>query len=437
MEVARRSADPQAMSLAHLAMFTVDIYSPDVDMTHIDEARRWSRLADDPDLPSNVWSLWVNRLLVNGQVAAEADALSQAIREGLEQGLIGHPLWFGAILALQLIDLGRFHDAADTVREVLGFPGQFRGILLVRLAAGTLAVRTGDLAAAALHFAVAQEKMPDAETQPGIPAAALYAEHLVAQQQPARAFDMLERVLPIHLPDPELVDQILLWAARAAAAAATERRRPRRPPWRREDRSPATATGRARRLPPRATKTDPVHEALTALTAAERTDVDGTPDPDAWQRAATLARTADLAWEAALADLRTATALSVTAAARAMVGDPLPAPTGSRSPRVLCHSPRPARKLALTTGVPLTEPGDVSLGRGAPNRLNALTPREREILTHLVAGRTYAEIAAELFISEKTVSVHVSNLLRKTGTRSRRREVAALALRLGEVAAEA
>ena len=55
------------------------------------------------------------------------------------------------------------------------------------------------------------------------------------------------------------------------------------------------------------------------------------------------------------------------------------------------------------------------------------------MLSHLVAGRTYAEIATALFISEKTVSVHVSNLLHKTGTSSRR-EVAALAVRLGQPA---
>ena len=52
------------------------------------------------------------------------------------------------------------------------------------------------------------------------------------------------------------------------------------------------------------------------------------------------------------------------------------------------------------------------------------------MLAHLVANRTNAEIAEALFISEKTVSVHVSNLLRKTDTGSRR-EVAALARRVG------
>lgn len=51
--------------------------------------------------------------------------------------------------------------------------------------------------------------------------------------------------------------------------------------------------------------------------------------------------------------------------------------------------------------------------------LPGLTPREREILEYVIAGRTYAEIAASLVISEKTVSSHISNLLRKTGTSNR------------------
>ena len=62
-----------------------------------------------------------------------------------------------------------------------------------------------------------------------------------------------------------------------------------------------------------------------------------------------------------------------------------------------------------------------------------LTKRETEVLSYLVANRTNTDIAA-LSISPKTVSVHVSNLLRKTSTGSRR-EAAALAVRLGWVEA--
>jgi DNA-binding NarL/FixJ family response regulator len=42
-----------------------------------------------------------------------------------------------------------------------------------------------------------------------------------------------------------------------------------------------------------------------------------------------------------------------------------------------------------------------------------LTEREEEVLGHLAVGRRDREIAELLFISRKTVSVHVSNLLRK------------------------
>lgn len=63
-------------------------------------------------------------------------------------------------------------------------------------------------------------------------------------------------------------------------------------------------------------------------------------------------------------------------------------------------------------------------------RLATLTPRERELLGYLTQGLTYAEIAKALVISEKTVSSHVSNLLRKTGTAGRV-ELTRLVARIG------
>jgi DNA-binding CsgD family transcriptional regulator len=55
-----------------------------------------------------------------------------------------------------------------------------------------------------------------------------------------------------------------------------------------------------------------------------------------------------------------------------------------------------------------------------------LTPRELEILALVAQGRSNSEIARQLFISAKTVSVHVSNILAKLGA-SGRTEAAALA----------
>jgi DNA-binding CsgD family transcriptional regulator len=59
-----------------------------------------------------------------------------------------------------------------------------------------------------------------------------------------------------------------------------------------------------------------------------------------------------------------------------------------------------------------------------------LTAREREILDLLALGRSNGEIGRQLFISTKTVSVHVSNVLAKLGAAGRT-EAAAIARRRG------
>jgi DNA-binding NarL/FixJ family response regulator len=59
-----------------------------------------------------------------------------------------------------------------------------------------------------------------------------------------------------------------------------------------------------------------------------------------------------------------------------------------------------------------------------------LTQREAEVLALVAAGRTNRQIGTELYVSEKTASVHVSNILRKLGVTTRV-EAAAIAQRLG------
>ncbi len=83
-----------------------------------------------------------------------------------------------------------------------------------------------------------------------------------------------------------------------------------------------------------------------------------------------------------------------------------------------------------------TEPSALMLGVAgipevAPKRDTfGLSGREREVLMQIARGRTNREIGERLFISQKTVGVHVGNILSKLGV-SGRVEAAAVAIRLG------
>jgi DNA-binding CsgD family transcriptional regulator len=89
-----------------------------------------------------------------------------------------------------------------------------------------------------------------------------------------------------------------------------------------------------------------------------------------------------------------------------------------------------AREIAARLGARqlLDELGSALRSGGADS--GALTPREREILALVAAGRSNGEIGQQLFISAKTVSVHVSNVMAKLGAGSRT-EASALARRAG------
>jgi DNA-binding CsgD family transcriptional regulator len=140
-------------------------------------------------------------------------------------------------------------------------------------------------------------------------------------------------------------------------------------------------------------------------------------------------------WRAAVADFEAFGHVYETARSRARLAAALAAAGESAAAAAEADQ---ARAVATRLGAPalLTELGSASDGSTPARRANrerdldALTPRERDVLDLVATGRSNREIANALFISAKTVSVHVSNLMSKLEAGSRT-EAVAIARRRG------
>src|SRR6516225_3124440 len=160
---------------------------------------------------------------------------------------------------------------------------------------------------------------------------------------------------------------------------------------------------------------------------AERTRVAGPGDPAAWDGAAK-------AWQDLSCPHRAGYAWWRQAEAQLDAGQPAAAAAGPLRAAAAAaggHAPLLAqiRTLAERARIPLQPPtaAEPATPPPAPGPTPyGLTDRELEVLRLLTAGRTNTQIGAELYISHKTVSVHVSNILRKLGV-SGRVQAAALA----------
>ena len=405
----------------------------------IDEALRQAELTDDLELLVDAYISQFNYQWDRGRVAHGAALSRRALTDLLARGgVIGVPQ-FAGILADSLLSLGRLQEAAVVVRDGLAVGGQGNGASFLRLVAAQCAVRRGRLPDADQHLARAYELIPTLEERPGLGAPPLLAEVLLARGEASAALAMITRTLEVQSVDERVVDLMLLWGARAAADLADHAR----------DRRDADGARRARELLDRLvgvrdglagvpfTPMVPDDLALPALRAvfeAESARCGGSEGlAGRWAEVAELCDRADLGWEAQLARTRQASCLCDQRAGRAEIAGPLGEVHRFASQEEAVDLQQRVVGIARLARVPLVHPEPVTQLLGGP--FGSLTGREREILGHLVNGLTYAQIARTLFISEKTVSSHVSNVLRKTGTSSRH-EVAALSLRVATTDAD-
>jgi DNA-binding CsgD family transcriptional regulator/tetratricopeptide (TPR) repeat protein len=379
---------------------------------------------------------YLNLLIGTGDVRAAAELAGASWAAAAQGGARSHAAMFAGLAAGSLVIVGDLAQAARFVREGLAAAPRDLALAMLRLAATELATRTGRLDDALQHLRRVHEVYPDPEMFVGLEAAPVLAEYLLAKDEPDAAMARILRGLQVTTPvDPRHADEVLLWGARVAGVLQQRAR----------DRRDAVAMAEAGsavdelvRLRSSLTDVpaflssgpaDMVAPANEALFEAERARAGGGVEPEQWADAAAACGRAAMRWEQARSLWRYAEALIDTGVTRTEIAAPLrqahrmAVDMGAEALR------RELEALARSARVPLTEVEVPEQARsyGGP-RSGRLTAREREVLTHLVAGRTYREIAQALFISEKTVSVHVSNLLRKTGTASRG-EVAALARR--------
>jgi DNA-binding CsgD family transcriptional regulator/tetratricopeptide (TPR) repeat protein len=163
----------------------------------------------------------------------------------------------------------------------------------------------------------------------------------------------------------------------------------------------------------------------TAMSAAEIGRAEGRSDPAAWAHVADLWEQRQQPYPAAYARLRRAEALLADRARSSeATRELLLAASTARSlgaTPFLAEVTDLARRARIRLDTPSVVRPELLPGPRSPaaTALDALTARELEVLVEMASGLTNREIGARLFISEKTVGVHVSRIFTKTGAHSR------------------
>lgn len=330
--------------------------------------------------------------------------------------------FFAASEASAWVAVGEWEEGVRSLRVALGAsPGELADIQ-ARLAAARLAAAQGRVGEARGHLDRADEIVQDASAFRISQFDAVRAFVCLAENRPADAFESAMSGLRAEGVPPTGCEWLLPLAARSLADQAEAARDRALDPG-----AFITAADSLVRRFPEIVKdfgvpTELWNRQIGALAdwyAAEIARAKRAPNAsDLWRRTLAACQGCQLAWEEVYAYWRYAEALLVDGSGeRAAAAEALH--RGIQRATQLGAIPEldAMRALAVTARIPLAE---ITHAISASDSLTgSLTPRERTILEYIVAGRTYGEIARELFISDKTVSTHVSHLLQKTGARNR------------------
>ncbi|MER5509046.1 AAA family ATPase [Streptomyces sp. NPDC002766] len=346
-------------------------------------------------------------------------------------GLLNTEAWVWSNLSDSLYSLGRWDEAVEAADKALrrGQSAKPQGAAALKLA--QVALGRGDVGEAARQRDAAERYFGthDPMPQQSLPLAALTVGVAAAEGRLLDVRAEVRRSLDAGVPPGthRYVWPLLLGAAIAEAETRA---------------LPAAQQGRTEALEglleaaKRLTTVVPVWLAHEQWVRAELARAEGRDTVDTWSEVVTAFEGLDRPYDLARVRHRLAAALlsaggdderdratELLRLAHAVAGHLGARPLGD-AVALLAQRAR----LALTR-VPQQRPAD-------PAEALGLTSRERDVLRLVAAGRTNRQIAEELFISPKTASVHVSNILGKLGV-SGRGEAAATAHRLGLFAADA
>ncbi|MFI9051169.1 AAA family ATPase [Streptomyces sp. NPDC053427] len=445
VELARSVGDEEAELNSRLTLANLSVDAGEVE-GGLTEFRTVLALAMDRSYFAVVGRGHINLPSVLEGVGRSREAVDVATR-GVEltvrYGLKETASWVAGNLAESLHSLGRWEEARRAAADAARLSQSARSMVLAVSRRVDLALETGDLAAAERELAFAQESYGSHDCQPQqiIPMSRHALRIAAAQGRLLEARDILQQALDAGFP-PGTARYAwpLLWSATSAESDA--RGLPAAGPGR------AGILARIRDAAELLPRLSPVWEAYSLAVEAELRRAEGREAPDAWAAAVgafePMERPHALAWacyrwaesllhgtERATAGLdgrtpREAAVLLLArahTAAAAMGARPLADEVELLAQRA--RIPLPGRTAPAEPSPEPAEPGAPAV----PAESLGLTRRESDVLRLVADGRSNRQIADALFISPKTASVHVSNILAKLGV-SGRGEAGAVAHRL-------
>ncbi len=455
----------QAPVLATLGFALAYLENPDAGLAAVAEGLMIAERSGDPAAVGRAYQAWADLLSGPlGELHEGVEIARQGVARMRDLGLarsVGVRLL--ATAANGLFRLGRWSEASDAVDEAWALRPAGADALEVRLARCRLQVGRGEFVEAdedlravdLLALDGTGEDAPPAgpsddpdsaavaprrgtvASRYRVPLLTLRAGIEMWRGRPDLARDLVARGLDVaeHTPDDVFLVAPLVWhGLRAEAEAVAHGMATDRAALERLGRHVTHLEGRVPHTVPALRRTV---LAYVHMCRAEAGRAAGAPDPVAWGKVAETWSGLLHPYPAAYALLRRADALLVTGArhgdaARALRAAAETATAMGARPFLdeISELARRARIDIAHAGDAVVTGGSVTAARGAAERrapeLAGLTPREHEILAVLAEGLSNRQISQRLFISERTVAVHVSRVLTKTGTRSRTQAAALL-----------